>query len=373
VTATVDELVQRSAVLKQELVAYAWQGRQGRDLTEAVVARFGDPVVSTDEELAEFIDRFILSRRLSDDRTVLERFVRSRGELPRAERDVLLRWRDPLEGYFDVESLDGEALVCTNVIDELPYRIRTNVGPELFRDRVPPGSILLARVVPLLDEWLISGTVSIFTADRRDDALLAAWEAAHDWPALVFRNPAKLESAWRQQGEDRAAFVAWFGSDQVVVPGAELVERWAAFWAHRYGDGAPPYADLSELVDAATVGLIYDEQHGFGFYAELGRFEAAFAGPERARTPDELQVVEEYLRDDSVNGVPLLRCARQYPEAVDVVLAQVLRRPRFRWARDGDELLRRFKPGFLDADPLPQFLPLSEQLVNAARLTTAAG
>ena len=365
-SATVEELVERSAILKRELLGYAWQGREGRDLSEAVVARFGDPVVSTEEELTDFVDRFVLTHRLSDDRTVLERFVRSRGELPRAERDLLLRWRDPLEGYFDVQALDGQALVCTNVIDELTYRIRTNVGATFFQDRTPPGSIMLARVVPLLDEWLISGIVSVFHADRRDDALRAAWEAAQDWPALLFRNPAKLESAWRQQGEDRAAFVAYFGSDEVVVPGADLMERWAAFWGQRYGDDAPPSADLSDLADAATVGLIYDERHGFGFYQDYGRFEEVFARPPLALDAEQLQVVDRYLRDESVNGVPFVRCAQRYPEAVDVVLAQVLRRPRFRWSGDGDELLRRYKPGFLDAAPQPQFLPFGDQFAHLA-------
>ena len=368
---TVDQLVRRSAVLKRELVAFARQGRPGRELSEAVTARFGNPVVSTDEELTNFVDQFVLQVRLSDGRTVLERFVRSRGELPRAERDMLRGWGDPVEGMFEVEALDGETLVCTNVIDELPYRIRSNMGAQLFRDRLPPGTLLLVRVVPVLDEWLISGMSIIFTPAQRDAALVAAYEVARKSPALVFRNPAKLEFGRRLQAEDRAAFVAHFGDDQVVVPGAELVERWAAFWRYRHGDGAAPRADLSGPAEGSTVGLIYDERHGLGFYKEFGALAELFAHPELIDDPLRAEVLEDYLYDTEASGVPLVRCVQRYPEGADALLAKVLRRPRFRWARDGEEVLRRFKPGFLD-EPLPQVLQISDLLADAVRRSADA-
>ena len=44
------------------------------------------------------MDRFLLQHPLSDGRTVLERFVRSRGDLPAEERAMLLAWREVVEG-----------------------------------------------------------------------------------------------------------------------------------------------------------------------------------------------------------------------------------------------------------------------------------
>lgn len=50
-----------------------------------------------EEALINFLDRFLLQHRLPDGRTVVERFVRARGDLPAAERDMLLGWRDVVE------------------------------------------------------------------------------------------------------------------------------------------------------------------------------------------------------------------------------------------------------------------------------------
>ena len=44
-----------------------------------------------------------------------------------------------------------------------------------------------------------------------------ALELATTRPELVFRNPEKVEQGWRQIREDRAAFVAFFGGDELVL------------------------------------------------------------------------------------------------------------------------------------------------------------
>ena len=217
---TIDELVERSGVLKEELLDFAREGRPGRELASALVERFGDPIVADEHGLIRFLDDWVLRHRLGDGRTVVERFVRARGDLPRAERDMLLSWRDPLEGFFEVEGFEGDALLASNVIDDLPYLIRSNVGVELLQERTPPGSFLIARVVPVLDEWLISGSMAVFEAERAEEVLEMAASAAMEFPSLLFRNPERLRLGWEMQAEDRARFVEFFGADLVVVPRA---------------------------------------------------------------------------------------------------------------------------------------------------------
>jgi hypothetical protein len=92
---------------------------------------------------------------------------------------------------------------------------------------------------------------------------------------------------------------------------------------------------------AGTVGVIYDEVEGLGFYQEFGALLAAFeqAGTGAAGAG----VVRAYLEDDSTSPMPLLRCVVAYPRAADAVFARALGRPRFSWARDGEALLRRHK------------------------------
>lgn len=360
----IDELVERSGDLKQQLLAFAREGRIGRELANSMEEHFGDPIVADEHKMIRFLDDFVLRHRLGDGRTVVERFVRARGDLPRAERDMMLGWRDPLEGFFEVEGFDGEVLLASNVIDELPYRIRSNLGVELLKERAAPGSFLIARVVPVLEEWLISGSLATLGAERADEVLEMATSAASQFPSLLFRNPERLRLGWEMQTEDRARFVEFFGADLVVVPRAEWQTRWSEYWRFRHGDDAPGAGDLGEAGDGETVGLIYDEREGLGFFADFGALQEVFQRPELASQPRYAQVVQQYLRDDSVSPVALQRCAEQYPEGVDAVLAQVLRQKRFTWRKNGEDLMRRYKPEHLHREPLPLFLPFGPRLVE---------
>jgi len=56
------------------------------------------------------IDRFALQYRLPDGQTVVDRFVASRPDLTAADREMLLGWRDPVEGIFEIRGQDGDAM-----------------------------------------------------------------------------------------------------------------------------------------------------------------------------------------------------------------------------------------------------------------------
>ena len=74
------------------------------------------------------IDRFALQYRMRDGRTVVDRFVASLPDLDAADREMLLGWRDPVEGIFEVR---GQAWRYhpLNLIDDLEYRTYLRHGP----------------------------------------------------------------------------------------------------------------------------------------------------------------------------------------------------------------------------------------------------
>jgi hypothetical protein len=53
---TIDELVERSGALKQELLDFARAGRLGRELASGLVERFGDPIATDEHGLISFLD-----------------------------------------------------------------------------------------------------------------------------------------------------------------------------------------------------------------------------------------------------------------------------------------------------------------------------
>jgi hypothetical protein len=68
------------------------------------------------------IDRFALQYRLPDGQTVVDRFVASRPNLEAADREMLLGWRDPVEGIFEIRGQDGDAIILLNLLDDPAFR-----------------------------------------------------------------------------------------------------------------------------------------------------------------------------------------------------------------------------------------------------------
>ncbi|WP_203836617.1 hypothetical protein [Winogradskya humida] len=366
------EILERAGNLKGELVAFSQQPRYDRAASE-FLDRYGSGSEELDEQrLILLWDCFVLEHKLVNGRTVVEQFVAANPQLPEAEREMLLGWRDVVQGPFEVLRRDGPALLVQSLVDELTYRVRSNMGPGIFR-RTPRGSFLIARLVAVGDEWMLSGPITLLRAADRDIAYGLAMDMALRTPEAVFRNPDKLALAWKQQRADRDRFVRFFGADLVVVPGEQAQDRLNAFYAfcreeilgRPEPDGPPAGVAVTlppAMVDSDTVALIYDETDGIGFYAEFGLVAQAFANPDLLRRRRWREHTLEYLHDDSVEPMVLRRLAEQDPEKATIVFRRLLKRPKFEWSRDGENLLREVKPDYYTRPPRPHVSPVSERL-----------
>lgn len=169
-------LLRRSTELKRELVSFARSQRFSRQLEEAV--REGTGRAVTDEgERINITDHFILQRPLADGRTVVEVFVAEHPGLTDSDRQILLGWREVVEGVFEIREHEADAIVAFNLVDELAYRIRANDGPRGLAP-MRPGLFMTARVVPLGDDWMLSGTQQLYRASARAEMIRLAAELA---------------------------------------------------------------------------------------------------------------------------------------------------------------------------------------------------
>jgi hypothetical protein len=373
------DLVARSGDLKRELVEYAQQPRYHRAFTDALLARDVESVLADEQQLTMFMDHFVLQHRLRNGKTVVEQFVAARPDLSEAERVLLLGWRDVVEGIFEVRHRDGEALVVDNLIDDLTYRVRSNMGPAVFR-RMPRRSFLITRLVPIGPEWLISGATSVLPAGHRERIHRIAADVALRQPALMFRNPDKLAQGWELQREERDRFVRFFGADLIVLSGDDFDDRMREYLESgrqelraglpspdRAGRADPPTHGFDLPPDVAmseTIGVIYDEVEGLNFYAEFGLVEAVFADPTLLRRRLYRQRLLDYLDDDTVSPLPFRRLADRDPERASVLFRKLLRRPRFDWRSDGENLLRERKASFFERPPHPSISPIGERLAR---------
>ena len=155
---------------------------------------------------------------------------------------MLLGWQDVVEGMFEVTGKDRDAVVLFNFVDELTYRAQSNLGPRAFR-QLKKGMIVVGRLVPVGEMWLVSGNLSAYPASARGEMLMVAARQALSHPEAVFRNPAKLAEARRMLADQHAAFVDLFGADLIVVPGIEVpdkVEEFDRYLSKRADSDAEP-------------------------------------------------------------------------------------------------------------------------------------
>jgi hypothetical protein len=335
--------------------------------------------------LVNLLDCFIPQERLPDGKTVVEHFIAAHPELSAEDRALLLGWRDAVESIFEVRGQHGEAREALNLVDDLTYAIRSNVGPAVFAS-LRRGDFLITRLIPLADEWLMSGVARILPAKQRADAYRMAVALAARQPALVFRNPATLARAWELEHAERQHFVNFFGSDLVVLPAAEAdqcMHEYARYRMYEARDaegktaaeglrerhGAAPnhldYAPPDDLCDAETIGVVYDEVDGLNYLADFGLVEETFADPALAADAGHRDAVLSYLTDPSISPRLIQRLADRDLERATAVFRRVLKQRGFSWERDGETLLKEHKADYYAHPVLPSVVPVSDTLARA--------
>ena len=378
-------LIERSAELKGDLVRFGHGPRFERALDDVLLEAAG-PDDELDQHVAISVtDHFLLQRRLPNGKTVLELFVASRPDLSATDREMLLGWRDPVEGLFEFRRRDGDGIILLNLLDDLEYRTYSNVGRGAFRS-LPKGGFLLARLVPLGPDsgaWLISGSMSAYRKSEAAMVARTALELATTDPELVFRNPEKVKQGWEQMRENRAAFVDFFGSDELVLPVAEAEEQVNAFYrkqqeaalarnARRVPGRDVPGVDSpllqlpQELAEGGPIGVIFDEVDGLSFCPGYGLLRDLFGDPALAADKRYADMLRHYLRDDTITPSPLLRLAAAFPDTVDTVFGRVLRRRHFTWSEHGETLLRQRKPWYYERERRPGVTVIGERLTELA-------
>jgi hypothetical protein len=368
------DLVRRAGELKPMLVKFAMSPLFDRELAAAVESAFPDMVVDDEALFSMVLDHFALQHRLESGITVVEAFVAAHSELTEAEREMLLGWRDVVEGMFEVTGKDRDAIVLYNLVDELTYRAQSNLGRGAFR-QLKKGMIIIGRLVPVGEVWMVSGNLSAFPASARSGMLVAAAQQALSNPELAFRNPAKLAQARKLVAEQHEAFVGLFGSDLIVVPGAEVpgkVREFERHWAHLVcPDDEPPEPVSMEfpedLLDAGSVAIHFAAGEGMSFYPGYDLLEELFGNPALIARRRYRELLSDYLSDPDASPEPLRQLAARDPAKASKVFTRLLKRKGFSWETDGEELLCQHKPSYFDGTLLPRTVVLSDRLSKALK------
>ncbi|WP_155354596.1 hypothetical protein [Acrocarpospora macrocephala] len=142
-------------------------------------------------------------------------------------------------------------------------------------------------------------------------------------------------------------------------------QKMLAFYRHDYeraGSKGGPWKnpDLPDFDFPADsmVGVIFDEEDGLAFYVEFDVAQESFANPELVARRRHRDLITHYLRGDDVTPVPLRRLAAHDPAKASQVFRTLLKKRDFDWNRDGEALLRKYKPDWYASPRLPRVIPI---------------
>jgi hypothetical protein len=169
-------LLERCSELKRLLVELACSPRFSGQLGQAFKEHAVGPVAS-EADVTNVVDHFILQQPLADGRTVAEVFAAEHADLTDDDRQVLQGWREVVAGVFEIREQAGDSITATRLGDGRTYRIRANAG---FAALAPmrPGYFMTARIVPVGDDWMLSGAQGLYAPSDRPGMLRLAAELA---------------------------------------------------------------------------------------------------------------------------------------------------------------------------------------------------
>ncbi|WP_280402173.1 hypothetical protein [Nocardia carnea] len=344
---------ERAGELLESLHKYAAEGPHHA----AVQAKVDEP--------GQTIDNVLFNIRLDTGGTLLEEFVHDSDGLTDADRTMVLAWRENIVGLYEIRDISADGVRLFNHIDEMTYQVRTNIRAEV-RDQLPIGRVALCRLGPFAGEWIFLKNADFVSGESAAARLAQVPRLQRENPKLVFRNPHLLARGWELQAAMRGDFIAYHGSDTVMVHGSGAHDAWTAPFRRKILDSGrawspdafPPLAP--EMAGSEDVTLIFDEVDGLSFYVNYGRVRAAFVDPALVGEPSYRNTVLDYLYNDTVPPVPLARLATAAPDRATRLFARLMHSPDFSWERDGDDLLRRAKARWYAQPRLPRVVPLTD-------------
>lgn len=369
------DTITQAAALKERLIAFALSPRFTHELDNAFERSHSGDLADNEVTASMIVDHFALQQRLMAGDTVIDRFLRAHPRLSQQEREMLLSWRDVVEGVFEVRGKDKDGVILFNLVDELTYRARSNMGKSAFRP-VRKGMFLICRLVPLGEDWLVSANISLFPAEARHQLLTQAAEIGLRNPKLVFRNPDKLATARRLLAEQREVFLDLYGAEYIVVPAEDVPSRHEAFLRACVDRDQPddtwtlPSLTLpDEMLDAETVAIHFDPETGISFYLDFGLLQELFANPSLINRRRYRETLSSYLRGDDISPAAIKLLADAVPENAGIVFGKLLKKKGFSWPEHGESLLRRFKSRYFEEPQLPTLVPVSETMAEHLRGT----
>ncbi len=340
--------------------------------------KYGNPlVIDSEDGFYEFTGNFVYSYRFPDDLTVIDRFVSETSDLSEREKGIVLKWKDPVVGLFQVKRTLPDGFVAENLINEVDYTIKPTTIPQRLEQLARPGTFFRAKIIPASDSEYIFSGVQEFLDISEKEILKRVAQLQMKHPQFAFRdNEERIRRGFELQKKDRELFIEFFGSDEVLTEGRKLPALAHEFMNYRLSKTEkplpegykPPEMSFPEgLLKSKDVGIVFDELSGQHYLVNYGLMLNIFQNPDESKIQRYREDILTYLKDSTISPHILRRLFFRYPQNAEFIIRKILDRPEFSLKKDFDPLMDEFKPSFRGKKIYPYILPMSTKFVDAMK------
>lgn len=284
------------------------------------------------------LDWFLFDWVDGNGESVIDHFMDSRQDLSLTEQEILLDWKDSLNGVFEICLAENDSIaLCDIETGDAFVVVAKDLGSG---SQLKQGKFVATRLLPLGDRFIMSGPRHVI-----DDREAAREALAISRSLETLKSPESLEQA---QKELCSAFSELFGCAELALPTALLhstldrLFRYVFFERreHRIDSALaqkfyPAFGrvfrgfDVQPEVEAPAyageVTILCDEFDGLVLLPNYNRFRSIF----EARDPDGevpgwRDLLWKYIRDPEIPMVAFERIAEERPDELEGVLRTVL-------------------------------------------------
>lgn len=330
------------------------------------------------------VDAFLTEGKVGS-QTPLEMFLSEHSELSAADRGLVAGWQQTFTGLFAVESVLPDGFELMNWLTDKRYAVKpANAKDAADWARLSPGEILLTRIAPVTDGvWMVSSPSMMLGKLGKPKLAVAIGSFRDNHKRSLYSDaPDLLEQAWQSVDKFHQAFLDFYGSDEVTMPGYQLNQKMGEFQqllakrqlaeagiddSKPLGEGMPVLdeAEVAQAaaemgVDAAEVAqaieavgkstkmmpakvdlpdsikkaeqvtVLAHPRWGQMFLPNHSQIKAVLTAEDWHSVDRAEKTVRSYLEDFSINRYVWQQLAAQYPQSLERVLQELLQRPNFR-------------------------------------------
>ncbi|MDO9529813.1 MAG: hypothetical protein Q7J27_11755 [Syntrophales bacterium] len=379
------EQLERIGDIKGALIEFAMSPEFKENFNKANLEYFKEaknPGDMETEELVSFLDWYILEWKSEFEDTFSDRFVATHGDLmSRDVREMILGWRDVIDGIFEVKGKRPHGYHMKNLINEREYVVYPTVSmAEASSFEI--GDFINARVAPIGDFHTFSGIVTKIPCDGSDKERGYIYRIALETqilhPRKAFKdNEEKLKASRDMLQKNYNNFIDYFGTDELSGTGKEIAQKYQDFLRYDVFQKRDPETGLSKaekyereegktynlpqvnfpetLLKQSGVGMLFDPAEGISFLEGYDLFVDIFSNPDRyigsfLRKRKMKDIIMDYLESDSISDIPFRKMAKIFPDNFERVIEYVLDWDGFSFDMIG-ELMRHYKPQTFDKLP----------------------